>query len=152
MYAFIDRPVLALDPGGRFLVWTMRQWVKAMTEGCCPAAAVGPAFAKWHLMAGFAPFHRMLAVLNSHGTQVFAVAPVECCQVSEHEALFLSLVSGLEQRRPEVLQGTLALMVEEEHLPMLLDAVATLGGAMLEAGIFPREPVAAQAVGKRAER
>jgi hypothetical protein len=151
MYAFIDRPVLSLDPGGRFLVWTVRNWVKAMAEGRCPAAAVGPAFAKWNLMTAFAPFHRMLAVLNAHGLQTFAVAPVECRCVAEHEALFLSLVSGLEQR-PAVLQGTLALMVEDEHVPALLDAVATLGGAMLEMGIFPREPVTMGEAARRAER
>lgn len=149
MYAFIDRPVLSLDPGGRFLIWTVRTWVRAMTDARCPAAAVGPAFAKWNLMAAFAPFHRMLTVLNAHGRQTFAVAPVECRSVAEHEALFLTLVSSLEQRRPAVVQGTVALMVEEEHVPALLEAVATLGGALLEAGFFPRAPAAPWEAAKR---
>ncbi|CAN5217250.1 hypothetical protein BH10PSE13_BH10PSE13_12490 [soil metagenome] len=149
MYAFIDRPVLSLDPGGRFLIWTVRNWVRAMTEGRCPAAAVGPAFAKWNMMGAFAPFHRMLALLNAHGRQTFAIAPVECSQVAEHEALFLTLVSNVDQRRPARLQGTVTLIVAEEHVPALLEAVATLGGAMLEAGIFPREPAAPWEAAKR---
>ncbi|HEX7821972.1 MAG TPA: hypothetical protein VF463_15290 [Sphingobium sp.] len=141
MYAFIDRPVVALDHGGRFLVWTVRNWVAALAEGRCPAAAIGPAFAKWDMMAAFPPFHRMLSLLNAHGLQTLAVAPVECCRVAEHEAIFLSLIANLEQRRPEVVRDTVALLVEEEHVGTVIAAISTVGGAMMEVGIFPRHPI-----------
>ncbi|MET0137043.1 MAG: hypothetical protein ABW192_01520, partial [Sphingobium sp.] len=85
MYEFVDRPITSLDHGGRFLVWTLRNWVRALSDGYCPAAAVGPAFAKWEMMAAFPPFHRMLSVLNIHGLETIAVAPIDCRSVSEHE-------------------------------------------------------------------
>ncbi len=142
MYEFVDRPIIALDHGSRFLVWTLRNWVKALADGRCPAAAIGPAFAKWDMMAAFPSFHRMLSVLNAYGTQTLAVAPVECRRVSEHEAIFLSLIASLEQRRPEIVRDTVAMLVEEDHIGTVLAALSTLGGAMLEAGIFPRQPIA----------
>ena len=43
MYEFLDRPVTGLDHGGRFLVWSMRSWVKAMGERQCPGTALGSA-------------------------------------------------------------------------------------------------------------
>lgn len=140
MYDFVDRPVTALDPGGRFLIWTLRNWVKTLSEGRCPAAAVGPAFAKWHMMAAFPAFHRMLTLLNLHGLQMFGVAPVECRRVAEYEAVFLSLVNGLGQSRPVVLRDTLGLLVEEAHVGPALAALSVLGEAMKEAGIFPGKP------------
>lgn len=140
MYAFIDRPVITLDHGGRFLVWTLRNWVKALSDGYCPAAAVGPAFSKWGMMAAFPAFHRMLSVLNAHGKQTLAVAPVECRQVAEDEAIFLSLVASLEERRSERLRDTVAMLVEESHIGTLLSAISALGEAMRDAGIFPRQP------------
>ena len=144
MYDFIDRPVASLDNGGRFLLWTVRNWVRALSNGYCTAAAVGPAFAKWRMMGAFPPFHRMLTLLNVHGLDTLAVAPVECRYVSEHEAVFLSLFSRLEDPRPTVLRDTLALLVEEEHLPSLLASVTALGTAMMQAGIFPRAPQSVQ--------
>lgn len=140
MYEFVDRPIAALDHGSRFLIWTLRNWVKALVDGRCPAAAIGPAFVKWDMMAAFPPFHRLLSALNTHGSQTLAVAPVECRRVSEHEAIFLSLISGLEQRRPDVMHDTVAMLVEEQYISTVLSAISTLGGAMLEAGIFPRQP------------
>ena len=140
MYDFVDRPVTSLDPGGRFLIWTLRNWVKTLSEGRCPAAAVGPAFVKWHMMPALPAFHRMLTLLNVHGLQMFRVAPVECRSVAEYEAVFLSLVNGLGQGRLVILRDTLSLLVEEAHVSTALAALAALGGTMKEAGIFPGKP------------
>ncbi|MCE7796920.1 hypothetical protein LWE61_10150 [Sphingobium sufflavum] len=140
MYDYVDRPVTALDHGGRFLVWTLRNWVRALADGYCPAAAVGPAFAKWDMMAAFPPFHRMLSILNAHGLDTIAVAPVECRHVAEHEAVLLSLIAGFDQRPPDRVRDTVALLVEEAHVGTMLADLSTLGGAMMDAGIFPRRP------------
>ncbi|HEX7874834.1 MAG TPA: hypothetical protein VF475_18120 [Sphingobium sp.] len=140
MYEFVDRPVASLDDGGRFLLWTLRNWVRALSDGRCAAAAVGPAFAKWKMMAAFPPFHRMLTILNVHGLDTISVAPLECRRVAEHEAVFLALISSLEDRRPSALRDTVAMLVEEEHIGSMLACVSSLGGAMMEIGIFPRKP------------
>jgi hypothetical protein len=115
--------------------------VKALEEGRCPAAAIGPAFAKWDMMAAFPAFHRMLSIFNAHGIETLAVAPIDCRRVAEHEAIFLSLFSNLERLRPQVVRDTIALLVEEEHIGTVLGAVSTLGSAMRDAGIFPH-PIA----------
>ena len=39
MYDLIDRPVMQLAPGGRFLVWAMRGWIQSATRGHCPPGA-----------------------------------------------------------------------------------------------------------------
>lgn len=140
MYDFVDRPIASLDHGGRFLLWTLRNWVKALSDGRCSAAAIGPAFAKWNIMAAFPAFHRMLTILNAYGRETISVAPVECQCVSEHEAILLSLVHSLEERRPTALHDTVALLVEEPYIGSVLASISTLGGAMLEAGIFPQKP------------
>jgi len=44
MYDLIDRPVMQLAPGGRFLVWAMRGWIQSATRGHCPPGALAPAF------------------------------------------------------------------------------------------------------------
>lgn len=140
MYDFVDRPVIALDHGGRFLIWTLRNWVKALTEGQCPAAAVGPAFAKWNMIGGLPAFHQLLLQLNSHGLDAFSVAPVECRRVAEHEAIFLGLVNGLAHEEPAVPRDTLALLVEEDEVSAVYASLLQLGAAMRKAGIFPGKP------------
>lgn len=140
MYAFVDRPVTALDHGGRFLLWTLRNWVLALTEGRCAAAAVGPAFAKWDMMPAFPAFHRMLTLLNTYGRETISVSPLACQCVSEDEALFLALINSLEERRPAMVRDTVALLVEEEHVGSMLASISCLGGAMMDVGIFPHKP------------
>jgi hypothetical protein len=140
MYDFVDRPISSLDRGGRFLTWTLRNWVRALSEGRCPAAAVGPAFANWSMIGGLQPFHRMLMLFNAHGLQAFRVAPAECRCVAEDEAIFLSLVNGLEHMKPADSRDTLALLVEEVHIGAAFEALALLGGVMRQASLFPGKP------------
>jgi hypothetical protein len=69
MYDFVDRPVSSLDEGGRFLIWVLRNWVRAMSERQCPAHAVAPARARWKMMGALPQFHHMLMALNIHGRE-----------------------------------------------------------------------------------
>ena len=61
MYDFLDRRVAHLDEGGRFLVWSMRVWVKVMGEGRCPFTVIAPAFARWKMIGGLPHFHRAMS-------------------------------------------------------------------------------------------
>jgi hypothetical protein len=140
MYDFVDRPLSSLDRGGRFLTWTLRNWVRALSDGKCPAAAVGPAFANWSMVGGFPPFHRLLMLFNAHGLHTFRVAPAECPCVAEDEAVFLSLVNGLQHMKPAVSRDTLALLVEEAHIGAAFEALSLLGAAMHQASLFPGKP------------
>jgi hypothetical protein len=143
MYDFLDRPVTTLDHGGRFLIWAMRSWVKAMGERQCPGGALGSAFARRNMIAGLQPFLRMMALFNRSGLETFQFCALACNHVSEHEAIIVSLVCALRDERPETLRDTLALLVEEDSLGDLLAALTALGRLMDEAAIFPGRPVSA---------
>lgn len=95
MYEFVDRPVTSLDHGGRFLVWSMRSWVKAMGERSCPAGAIAPAFGQWRMLSGLQPFLRIMALFNRHGLENFQFCALPCNHVSEHEAIIVSLICNL---------------------------------------------------------
>lgn len=137
MYEFLDRPVTSLDPGGRFLVWSMRSWVKAMGERMCPATVVGGAFARWNAIRGLQPFLKMMTIFNRTGLETFHFCSLPCNHVSEHEAIILSLVCSLRDSRPDSVRDTLALLVEEDSIGELIDALTALGGTMVDASIFP---------------
>jgi hypothetical protein len=142
MYDFLDRPVTGLDQGGRFLIWSMRSWVKAMNDRQCPGSVLGAAFARWNMIAGLQPFLRTMALLNRSGLETFQFCALSCNHVSEHEAIILSLVCALRDERPEMLRDTLALLIEEDSIGDILAPLSTLGRTMGEAAIFPARPVA----------
>lgn len=141
MYDFIDRPVTSLDHGGRFLVWSTRNWVNAVCEKICPASVIAGAFRKWDMLPGLQPFLRMMAQFNRHGLENFQFCALRCNHVSEHEAIIISLVCALRDSRPEAVQRTLALLVEEESIGDLIAALSALGRAMDAANIYPARPV-----------
>jgi hypothetical protein len=143
MYDFLDRPVTGLDQGGRFLVWSMRSWVKTMGERQCPGSMLGAAFARWNMIAGLQPFLRMMALFNRNGLETFQFCALACNHVSEHEAIVLSLVCGLRDERPDRLRDTLALLIEDDSIGDVLAAMTSLGRIMEEAAIFPARPVTA---------
>lgn len=137
MYDFLDRPVTSLDHGGRFLIWSMRSWVKAMGKRQCPVHAIGNKFARWKMITGLQPFLRMMALFNLHGLETFGFCALGCNHISEHEAIILSLVCSLRDSRPETVRDTIALLVEEDFVGDVIEALSTLGRSMDQALIFP---------------
>ncbi|HZU65221.1 MAG TPA: hypothetical protein VFF98_16150 [Novosphingobium sp.] len=143
MYAFVDRPVTELDAGGRLLVWAMRLWVKAVGERKCPGNALAPAFAGLAVLPGLQPFMAMMALFNRHGLENFQFCALPCNHVSEHEALILTLVCTMPGATPKTARDTLELLVAEEAVAPLVDAVARLGKALGAVGMHPQLPDAA---------
>ena len=141
MYDFLDRPVTSLDDGGRFLVWSMRVWVKTVAESQCPISVIAPAFAKWGMIGGLAHFHKAMLMFNRDALETFGFCSLACNHVSEHEAIILSLVCSLRDARPQVVRDTLALLVEEARIGDLLAVLSALGRSLDEAGIFPARAV-----------
>ena len=136
MYDFVDRPLSSLGHGGRFLVWSMRIWVKATHDGRCPCFAVGSGFAQWQLISGLPDFHMMMTIFNREGLQPMLFGALDCNRVSEHEALILSLVQAVRTVRPAALHKTLALVVTDDAVANLTTAFMSLGGRMAGAGIL----------------
>ncbi len=143
MYDFIDRPVTCLDHGGRFLIWSMRSWVATMEGQDCPARMIAPAFARWKMIGGLQPFHRVMLVLNRDALETLRFHPLRCGRVSEHEAVLLSLVRAAGERKPHELRTTLELIVQEDCIGDLISSLCELARAMDEAGIRPGRPVSA---------
>ena len=141
MYDFVDRPVTSLNRGGRFLIWAMRQWVDSLEKGRCPCGAIGPAFNKWKLMAGFPHFHLMMALLNRDAAEKFRFGPIGYERVTEHEALIVHLVRTVRDMPPERMRETAALMICEGSVPPLLIAMSALAEALSEENLRPEPPV-----------
>jgi hypothetical protein len=141
MYEFIDRPVNSLDRGGRFLIWSMRAWVKAVGERKCPAGTIAPAFAKQNMALGLQPFLRMMALFNRHGLENFRYCSLSCAHVSEHEAIIMSLICSLRNPRPNDMSKTLDLLVEADFVGDIIQAMTQLGQAMHKEAIYPTRPL-----------
>lgn len=137
MYEFLDRPVTILNPGARFLVWSMRNWVKAVGKRACPVSAIAPAFGRWNVISGLQPFLRIMALLNRHGLETFHFCAPQCNHVSEHEALLLSLICEVREPRPQAIRDTLAMLIEEEKVADTFVALSELAQALAKGGAFP---------------
>ncbi|KHK90622.1 hypothetical protein [Novosphingobium malaysiense] len=144
MYQYVDRPLNTLDEGCRFLVWSMRAWVTAMSHKRCPAQMLAPAFAKWKMIGGLQPFHRAMLLFNRDGLETFAFCSLACTHVSEHEAVILELVTSLRDRGAQPTRQTLDLLLAEESVGEMLETLSKLGAVLAIAGIFPGEPADAR--------
>ena len=160
MYEFLDRRVTTLDQGGRFLIWSMRSWATAAghnhKQGSlprqmqCPASVIAPAFAKWRMISGLQPFHRLMLLLSRHALETIQFNNLPCHHVAEHEAILISLICGLGEGQPEAAAGTLALIVEEDRRDEVLQAMCELTAAMAAASILPgRLTPTPDSIGKR---
>ncbi|AMK21614.1 hypothetical protein [Sphingobium sp. TKS] len=135
MYAFVDRPVNDLEPGGRLLVWAMRSWVLSMGRKTCPGAVIGKAFLERNMIAGLQPFLRMMALFNRGGLENFEFCRLACNRVSEHEAILLQLVSEVRGDHAMNVRNTLPLLVEDEYSSDLFDSILAFGAALGRAGL-----------------
>lgn len=142
MYDFLDRPATELDHGGRFLIWSMRTWVRSATDRICPASRLAPAFSSWRMLPGLPPFMSMMGLFNRHGLANFGFCALRCNHISEHEAVIISLICSLRDERRARLEATLALLVDEDRIGDLVATLSSLGQAMDAAGIYPARPSA----------
>jgi len=148
MYQFVDRDLDHVDSGSRFLVWSMRAWVTAMTHRTCPAHALAPAFARWRMIGGLQAFHRTMLMFNRDALETLAMSPLACGYVSEHETIILGLVGAMRDQGPKAARETLELMVQDEAVGDLLGTISTLSATMMVAGLFPGDAPAHRHAGQ----
>ena len=91
MYRYLDRPVNALEPADRLLVWSMRNWVRVLSSGRCPCAALKPAFANWGIGDAHSDFNTAMLVLNGEGQGRLCFAAPCSMTVNDDEARLLAL-------------------------------------------------------------
>lgn len=140
MYDFIDQRVTILDNGGRFLIWSMRNWVTALGQRQCPPNAIGPAFAKWRMIAALPHFHMAMILLSRESLMTLKFSPLNCLVIGEDEALLLSLFCSIACDRPERLPETLGLIIDEDSVPSLLKALVAVTLHLNNAGLIPEAP------------
>lgn len=144
MYAFVDRPVAALPPGGKFALWAMRGWLHAASKGVCPPGQLAPAFARHGVLPALPHVHRLLAEINRRGRETIAFAPLDHALVTDDEAVMLQLWRDAGGNPPRA-QETLSLLLEAEAVGSAFAALLA-GAARLSAqglGVLAPEDVTA---------
>ena len=141
MYDFIDQRIMSLDRGGQFLVWSMRNWVLAIQNRQCPPNAIGPAFAKWGMIGALPHFHLVMMILCKDGLNQLQFAPADCLQVSDDEAMLLSLFRSLRDDQPEQVSAMIDLLVPESFAAHMLAALTAMAMRLAEANLIPEAPL-----------
>jgi hypothetical protein len=134
MYDLIDRPVMRLAPGGRFLIWTMRGWIQSATRGHCPPGALAPAFARHGVLPALPHLHMMLAELNRRATRKIAFSPLACQFIGDDEAVLLQVCRDVVEAPPRA-RATLALLLEEEAVGPAFTALITAMAFLRDGGL-----------------
>jgi hypothetical protein len=144
MYDFIDQEVTRLNPGGKFLVWSIRNWVQAVENKRCPPHAIAPAFAKYRIISALPHFHTMMIILNKEGLEKIFVSPVRCQNLSDDEAMILSLFHALCYDRGEQVGKTVEMLVTEGYVGQLFAALTAIALRLVENDLAPAIPTHAQ--------
>lgn len=140
MYAFVDRPIGRLDAGGRFLIWSMRFWVRAMMRSSCPRAEIGDAFVERDMEDAVAHFDMLMHILNRHARDNMGFGPIPCRRVHEGEALVLALLARTQHEPAMRTRQTLTMMVEDGWVEPLIVALSALSTRLASVGLLPQAP------------
>lgn len=133
MYGFVDRPVQNLCDSGRFLLWAMRNWTRAVEQGHCPPRAMAHSFSGMGVLAMLPDFHMAMALINRDGLERIMVAPLEYPRVMEHEAVLLSLWRDLANADFDRMRATLALLIDEDTVQPVARAMTAATAKMVAA-------------------
>jgi hypothetical protein len=129
MYQFVDRPVSALCPGSRLLLWATRGWAHARANGTCPPGAVAPAFLQCGAIAALPDLHRLLLLLEGDDSERLCVSPLAAARIGDIEAVLLQLFADA-LTRPHRARATIALMLADgtsNEGPQVATAFTALG-------------------------
>ena len=148
MYDLIDRPVMQLAPGGRFLIWAMRGWIQSATRGNCPPGALAPAFARHGVLPALPHLHMMLAELNRRATRRIAFSPLACNYIGDDEAVLLQVCRDTREDPPRA-RATLALLLEEDAVGPAFSALLTAMAFLRVGGLDEIEMQENGAIGQR---
>jgi len=134
VYDFLDRSVRDLDNDGRFLLWALRGWLHSTVKGNCPLNSLGRAFAGFNAAGILPDFHTTMALLSRRAAQCLRLAPMGCMRIGEHEALLLALWRDVGIGRRENVRATLALVVPDDTVAAVAQAMSRASAAMTVAG------------------
>ena len=136
MYAFVDRPVADLGRAGKFVLWAMRGWIHAASEGVCPPGRLAAAFARHGALPALPHVHRLLAELNTRALENVAFLPLAHERIGCDEAVLLQLWADAATQPPRA-HATLSLLIEEEAVAPAFDALLSAAARLGLAGLGP---------------
>lgn len=136
MYHLVDRPVMQLSGGSRFVLWSMRAWTDALGRGVCPPGTLATPFLAQGAIDALPSFHRLMLALNGRAGETLELAPFACRRIGEGEAILLSLWADVA-REPVRARATLALIVGEEAVDRGFEALVTAEARLTAAGLTP---------------
>lgn len=134
MYEIIDRPVEVLFNAGRFLLWAMGGWTQAVERGTCLPLALGRGSAGVGAVTMLPDFHIPMALLNQNGRARIVLAPMAWCRILEDETILLGVWRDLALGRIDKVQGTLALLVSEDAVGPVSQAMTLASAKLMTAG------------------
>lgn len=137
MYQFVDRPLDSVGNLTRFLVWAMRDWTKAVEQKTCPPAALNKGFAGIGALPALPDLHMAMVLLNRHSLSQLGMGAMGCPHIVEDEAVLLSLWQGYAQDQRDSAVKTLALLVKNEAVGPLGEAMNAATAKLIAAGFDP---------------
>jgi hypothetical protein len=94
MYRYLDRPACDLFPVDRLLVWSMRNWVAAVSSGRCPCSALGPVLTGRGLADMVADFNMTMLIINNEGQARLRFGALGRTTVCDDEARLLAFFAA----------------------------------------------------------
>jgi hypothetical protein len=134
VYDFVDRPVVRLGRGSKFVLWAMRVWTHVVAEQDRGPAMLGPAFAQFRVAAALEAFHLAMTLFQHGARAALDLSSPACPKIAEDEAVLLAIWAAATGDAWH-LRGTLALLLEPEAVEAALNAVTRAARVFADAGI-----------------
>lgn len=130
MYLYVDRELSKLDQIEQMLVRSMRDWAVARQRRRCPVDAVFLRFLSHRLIGAVEPFHRFMTLVSGHGRRRIELACPCTSNVSEGEAILLSLMMRGSHSSP-VGTSDISALLTPDHQADAAGALAELTSAVV---------------------
>lgn len=137
MYLFLDISPDRLVGGSRFLFWAMRGWVNSLARDRCPAATLFPAFQRKGLSEVLPDFHKVMFVVHHREYRRIPFAERGMADITEFEAVMLSLWSDIAEGATDKAQATLKTFMDENWIEDSVEGMCRVVNCMAERGIAP---------------
>lgn len=119
-----------LNCSERLLLAGLRVWVGAFKERRCGLPAVVPVFRRFEASSAAPPLHAFLLRLATTARRPIDIRPCCCVELSEDEAMLLTVVGLLQYGRLEAAMGRLAACVARPAVGATTIAASRLADAL----------------------
>ena len=137
MYSFVDQPCDRLTAGSHFVLKAMRGWIMSAEQNRCPLVTLAPSFSQMAAGRVLADFHALMLDFHHLGRLSMAFGAMNCQQITEIEAVILSLWSDIVAERHERARIILELLVTEPAIDRMMTHLVRFAAHMSTVGLAP---------------